>query len=312
MNMTTGRSSDPPSPSAPQAPEIPNGGSEISGLPTEITPETDLASLSQSQLYELNQNLLEDSVPTRALIEDIAPMSVLRAEYENGSQSFVKQIDSLVAKGFNSIRRARGDGDCFYRSVAFAYVDSILKAADVAIAAASAISLLESTFPMLEQAGFQKLVFEDFYDVLASLLQNIAQGTNDGKSLESKILLAFQSPEISNSIVVYLRLLTSARIRTDPDEYAPFLFHPEIGIQLEPREFCEAFVEAVGKEADHVQMTALARTLRLNLDVAYLDGRSSDGHVDFVEFRNSDSTPLTLLYRPGHYDILLKSGNGHT
>ena len=48
---------------------------------------------------------------------------------------------------------------------------------------------------MLEQAGFQKLVFEDFYDVLASLLQNIAQGTNDEKSLESKILLAFQSPE---------------------------------------------------------------------------------------------------------------------
>lgn len=79
------------------------------------------------------QNLLEDSVPARALIEDIAPMSVLRAEYENGSQSFVKQIDSLVAKGFDSIRRARGqfvinrspfcrlfmkctgDGDCFYR-----------------------------------------------------------------------------------------------------------------------------------------------------------------------------------------------------
>lgn len=44
-------------------------------------------------------------------------------------------------------------------------------------------------------------------------------------------------------------------------------------------------------------MTALARTLRLNLDVAYLDGRSADGHVDFVEFRNSDATPLTLLYR---------------
>lgn len=76
-------------------------------------------------------------------------------------------------------------------------MDSILKAADVAMAAASAISLLESTFPMLEQAGFQKLVFEDFYDVLASLLQNISQGTtgSDGKSLDSKLLLAFQSPE---------------------------------------------------------------------------------------------------------------------
>lgn len=54
---------------------------------------------------------------------------------------------------------------------------------------------------------------------------------------------------MSNSVVVYLRLLTSAQIRADPDSYAPFLLHPDLGIPLEPREFCENFVEAVGKEA---------------------------------------------------------------
>ena len=53
----------------------------------------------------------------------------------------------------------------------------------------------------------------------------------------------------SNSVVVYLRLLTSAQIRADPDSYAPFLSHPETGELMEPREFCENFVEAVGKEA---------------------------------------------------------------
>lgn len=54
---------------------------------------------------------------------------------------------------------------------------------------------------------------------------------------------------VSNSIVVYLRLLTSAQIRIDPEAYAPFLFHPELGEQMDTREFCENFVEAVGKEA---------------------------------------------------------------
>lgn len=53
----------------------------------------------------------------------------------------------------------------------------------------------------------------------------------------------------SNSIVVYLRLLTSAQIRADPDAYAGFLMHPEIGEPMELRDFCESFVEAVGKEA---------------------------------------------------------------
>jgi ubiquitin thioesterase protein OTUB1 len=54
---------------------------------------------------------------------------------------------------------------------------------------------------------------------------------------------------VSNSIVVYLRLLTSAEIRSDPDEFSPFLFHPELAEPMETREFCENFVEAVGKEA---------------------------------------------------------------
>jgi len=91
------------------------------------------------------------------------------------------------------------------------------------------------------------------------------------------------------------------------------------------REFCEHFVEAVGKEAgpwlltytsplnlsspsgfhgivDHVQMTALTRALKTDVNVAYLDGRSPSGKVDFVEFRDPDSqlgnsSPITLLYR---------------
>lgn len=53
---------------------------------------------------------------------------------------------------------------------------------------------------------------------------------------------------VSNSIVVYLRLLTSAEIKTNPD-YAAFLFHPETGEQMDPELFCNNFVEAVGKEA---------------------------------------------------------------
>ena len=53
---------------------------------------------------------------------------------------------------------------------------------------------------------------------------------------------------------------------------------------------------------DHVQMTALTRALKMNVNVAYLDGRSPTGKVDFVEFRDPDSqlensSPLTLLYR---------------
>ena len=47
---------------------------------------------------------------------ELIPLTALRAEYE-GSDSFSKQIDFLIAKGYEGIRRSRGDGDCFYRCV---------------------------------------------------------------------------------------------------------------------------------------------------------------------------------------------------
>lgn len=44
-------------------------------------------------------------------------------------------------------------------------------------------------------------------------------------------------------------MLTSAKIRTEPDDFAPFLIHPELGEMMDPREFCETNVDPTGKEA---------------------------------------------------------------
>lgn len=64
------------------------------------------------------QNVLNSTVPSASpLMAELVPLSVLRAEYEGGSDSFVKQIDFLLAQGWEGVRRSRGDGDCFYRCV---------------------------------------------------------------------------------------------------------------------------------------------------------------------------------------------------
>ncbi|KAJ4481032.1 peptidase C65 Otubain-domain-containing protein [Lentinula aciculospora] len=321
--------------------------------PTEITEDTDLTTLSAAQVYELNQNLLDLTADVqRPLVASVAPIAELRAEYENGSHSFVQQIDYLQSQGYSSIRRTRGslsistfridiiskilfmkgDGDCFYRSVAFAYVEKLIDAPEPAIAVAEALSILEATPKLLESVGFENMVFEDFYEMLDELVRSVVSPDAAGNTLNEETLLKiFQNFETSNSIVVYLRMLTSAQIRLDPETFAPFLFHPELGEPMGVREFCEHFVDATGKEAgmfkvcsscishglpfcgsiDHVQMTALSKILRLNVDVAYLDGRGSNGQVEFVKFQPEEtseaatSSPICLLYRPGHYDILV-------
>lgn len=158
----------------------------------------------------------------------------------------------------------------FLLAVAFAYVEKLLHASDPSIAVASALSTLEATPQLLERVGFEKMVFEDFYEVLEQLVKNVVSAEAsvfDQRLTEEMLLDAFQSPEsaffiiriytdlycisglASNSIVVYMRMLTSAQIRLDPDNFAPFLFHPELGEMMEIREFCEHFVDATGKEA---------------------------------------------------------------
>jgi ubiquitin thioesterase protein OTUB1 len=143
---------------------------------------------------------------------------------------------------------------------------------------------------------------------------------------------------VSNYLVTFMRMVTSAQIRSKPEEYEPFLTHPDTGEQMGVKEFCETFVEVLGKEAgeqtptipffllrlttrlsphvliyiykrnsavgcpliDHVQLTAISQALKVNVEIAYLDGRSDDGRVEYVKFNHAadvNETPLTLIYR---------------
>ena len=90
-------------------------------------------------------------------------------------------------------------GKLFIVALAFAFIEGLLNSPQTNVAVAVATSLLGSTVPMLEEAGFQKLVFEDFYEVLLSLIQQIVIPEPGGTTLTSDTLLeAFQSPEGEN------------------------------------------------------------------------------------------------------------------
>ncbi|XP_022764141.1 ubiquitin thioesterase otubain-like isoform X4 [Durio zibethinus] len=84
---------------------------------------------------------------------------------------------------------------------------------------------------------------------------------------------------------------------------------------------CKSSVEPMGEESDHVDIAALSDALGVPIRVVYLDRSFCDkggvcvNHHDFVPTfgdhsnASSHSTEpikpfITLLYRPGHYDIL--------
>jgi ubiquitin thioesterase protein OTUB1 len=261
----------------------------------------DIADLTQAQLYEMNQRLLDESMGSeRPLISPPEATSVLRDEYSN-SPDFLAQIDTLINRGHKVIVRAKGDGDCFYRALAFAYLDRLLSSPE-----RNKEHRLAATTEMLAKAGFDDCVYGQPYEILQSLVQPYGANYMNAKE---ELWRSFTDPMTSNYIVMYMRLLASAQMRVD-GQFADFLFDPESQMQTSVDDFCRRFVEPLGKEADHVQVAALAQALGVHVKVAYLDGHAADGQVNFVDFSENASScaePLVLLYRPGHYDILQKN-----
>ena len=196
---------------------------------------------------------------------------------------------------------------------------------------------------MLEIAGIEPSVYEDLLNITISILQQTVTPDLAGETLTPDLLLeTFQTvegilpstrkclfllilvmPIVSNSVVLYFRLLTSAQIRVDPESYAPFL----LDFQMEPVEFCETAVERMGVDAglshhvmstelfltrnlffsllaDDVQIAALARALGITIQVARLQYQQiGDIGFDFEPFGNArglganKSDPVVILRR---------------
>ena len=128
---------------------------------------------------------------------------------------------------------------------------------------------VESLLPLLDQANYAKdmrvsvlclpvllnsnssniiISYDDFYDPLRSLLLSLSSSSS-ARPTPTSLLSSFNDPETSNSVVVFLRLLTSAYLKANADDFAPFLF----GLEDDPRffesgtptldEFCSFYVE---------------------------------------------------------------------
>ncbi|KAF8183786.1 peptidase C65 Otubain-domain-containing protein [Mycena galopus ATCC 62051] len=285
--------------------ELPNVEDDVvppAPAPREITEDTPLSSLSPQEIAALTEKMLNNPETRSKLIAEITPISELRAEYLDGSQSVVAQLDWLAMHGYTQFRRAARDGNCFYRSVAFSYLDRLLHAPDIPATVARFQEVL-ATKELGMTKAFQDDIHQEFSEQLHTLMKLIA---DFGIALTTEDLLD-RLLEVSDYVSYYFRLLASAEIRNNPAPYRDFIFDQEIGA------FCQTQVEAVESEADHIPMMALCNALRITLKLAtlssHVQGSVQEADVFTVispdDAMDKDLPPILLLFRPGHYDILL-------
>ncbi|KAF3780111.1 Ubiquitin thioesterase otubain-like [Nymphaea thermarum] len=253
------------------------------GIEKNVPAETlDWVNVRDDEIMQ-QQSAIQAEEATKMPFEAI---SALAAEYASGSPVLLAKI-KLLGEQYAAIRRTRGDGNCFYRCFMFSYLEHILETQDTK-EVDRIKKKIEQCKKTLLGLGYTEFTFEDFFELFIEQLDSVIGGRETS-----------------------IRFVTSGEIRQRSEFFEPFIMGLSNGTV---DQFCKTSVEPMGEESDHVHIIALSDTLGVPIRVVYLDRSSCDSgnltvnHHDFVpsgEVPQVSMEPLvTMLYRPGHYDIL--------
>lgn len=264
-----------------------------------------------------NQPLTSSLLPITVLVDTYACETSTSDDDDDGNGgSFVRGAQYLSTK-YAHMRKVRGDGNCYYRAFLYGVCESVLTGLHEGDAKALKEldrfkALANSSLDEVTKHGYDRSALEMFHEELVDLFDFLCRATNADetkyctlKELHEKLT---EENATSEYCTWYLRVLTAAYLKSDPDRFLAFLDEPYADIAT----FCSREVEPMGRECGMVQVLALAETLGVDVTIEYLDGRDFDDTVGLTrhEFgpnasgKGKADTRVTLLYRPGHYDIL--------
>ncbi|XP_046631797.1 ubiquitin thioesterase otubain-like [Daphnia pulicaria] len=256
----------------------------------EMVPETEI---QDEGILKQQREIEKEVAEIHPLVGNKQPLTCLLKEYMD-DPIYTNKLTKLAGV-YQSIRRVRPDGNCFFRGFGFSYFERLL---DNEEEWKKFQAIVMGTKDQLISQGFPKFTLEDFFDSFMEVVNRLG---GEGKMDAEELSRIFNDAGTSDYLVVYLRLVTSGQLQKEEDFYQNFL---EGGKSM--REFCQQEVEPMYRESDHMHAIALGSALKVGIRVVYLDRgeiTTSPPEHDFPE----DCTPsVYLLYRPGHYDILYK------
>lgn len=219
-------------------------------------------------------------------------LGVLINEYQTDDLIYRKKINELCKK-FKYIRRTRGDGNCFFRAFGFAYLETLIgqkekieKLREIANKCASDLTNL----------GYHSFTIDDFKDVFLEVLDKLEENMTS-EELQTNI---FCDSGLSDYMVVFLRLMVSCYLQMNSEFYISFISEEYQTM----KDFCSHEVEPMYRESDHIHIIALTNAIQVPVGVIYLDRNEGQDQATQHNFPDDSQPSISILYRPGHYDII--------
>ncbi|XP_017270216.1 ubiquitin thioesterase OTUB2 isoform X2 [Kryptolebias marmoratus] len=192
-----------------------------------------------------------------------------------------------LSSQFSAVRKVSGDGNCFYRAFCFAHLESVLhkpralqRFKDKIIQSGTALT----------SAGFDESSFSHHQNTVIHVVEECLADEQ-----ESTLFRLFNEQLISDGVVQYLRLLTSAHLQNQADFFCNFVEAPDIKV------YCRQEVEVMTMECDHVDILALSQALDVSIHIVSMEGDEQLAHHIIPE---GAEPSLHLVYQSSHYNIL--------
>ncbi|KAJ8324386.1 hypothetical protein QVD99_002418 [Batrachochytrium dendrobatidis] len=231
------------------------------------------------------------------LVGDMVDFTALQQEYASGLNVYVDKIKHLKSTCLG-MRNVRKDGNCFYRAFGFRLAELVFEHRDLPWNRAI-LQRAKETKALMTTMGYDMSILEDFWERFQDVLL-IKDEDADG------VIGAFQTDHISDTVVCYLRLITAALLKRDRDIYEAFVLGDYSSLEC----FISDCVEPMNVESDQIHIVAMANIFQVDIRIANLDTSVATEGINFHEISpmepmQVDQPPtITLLYRPGHYDVL--------
>lgn len=257
---------------------------------------------TDEEILKFERMIKDEQTAHLPLVSDLLDFTSIEEEYGSGSLPIYQSKIAYLKKTCLNMRTVRKDGNCFYRAFAFRFCELIRQNYGMPWYDA-VISKCAATKDLMLTMGYDMEILADFYEPFEEAVM---------KCEESELLGRFLTVHTSDTIVCYLRLVTAALLKRDRDIYEAFILdsYPSMdGFISHCVEPSIKILKLVCVESDQIHIVAMANVFGVDIKVANLDTTSSEGinyhEISAMEPIQIDNSPtISLLYRPGHYDVL--------
>jgi len=277
--------------------------------------DKELSHVDKVQKTQAQLDIIEQETKQSPLTSQPLPLSSLRSQYPSDSSSssssfFLQGIDDL-SKRYSTYRNTRGDGNCYYRAILYSLAEKCVGGQNSTEYQRLLKYFETESFQLATSVGgYSEISLEIFHETLVEFWKKLPS-LDDATKLHEELN---EENSTSEYCCWYLRSVASTFLKSDPDRFLPFLL-AEGGDNnsqyMDVSAFCASQIDPMGSEATQVTVLAVAEALKVCVEVEYLDGHSFKEQLTKHVFgapedKTKNNITLTLLYRPGHYDILNK------